>query len=378
MKVKMTLMEKHELCNEHAANPNVSYSSLALWATQKFGLSTTPAKSTICNILKRHATRSLRSDHKERTNDRRVKLPDVEQSVLQWVLRCEKIGVCITGDIIRERAQVVCDQLNISPEGRLAFSRGWLYKFQRKHGLSCKYQHGEAGSVPQEVVDEGRQETLQETSGYSPSNVYNMDETGLFYCLSPHRSITRNRVPGTKASKKRITMALTTNGDGSDLVDPLFIGTAARPRCFRGLSPRDVGFDYHFSKKAWMNADIFNAYLTALNAKMVVQDRKILLLVDNAPPHMLLEETPLTNVKLKMLPKNTTAYLQPQDAGIIASFKAKYRKKQVQNALDQIDAVMEGRQDGLFEVPLNEAMQWAKDAWASVTPATFASVGAAN
>ncbi|KAF0685711.1 Aste57867_22458 [Aphanomyces stellatus] len=104
--------------------------------------------------------------------------------------------------------------------------------------------------------------------------------------------------------------------------------------------------------------------------KWLSQDRKILLLVDNAPPHMLLEETLLTNVKLKMLPKNTMAYLEPQDAGIIASFKAKYRKKQVQNALDQIDAVMEGHQDGLFEVPLNEAMQWAKDAWASVTPAT--------
>ncbi|KAF0693897.1 Aste57867_15171 [Aphanomyces stellatus] len=120
-----------------------------------------------------------------------------------------------------------------------------------------------------------------------------------------------------------------------------------------------------------MNADIFNSYLKTLDAKMVEEDRKILLLVDNAPPHLLKDDTLLRNVKLKMLPKNTTTYLQPQDAGIIAAFKSKYRKHQVRNALGQIDAVMAGRQDGLYEVPLNEAMQWAKDAWTSVSQETI-------
>ncbi|ETV92855.1 hypothetical protein H310_13046 [Aphanomyces invadans] len=83
------------------------------------------------------------------------------------------------------------------------------------------------------------------------------------------------------------------------------------------------------------------------------------------------EDTVLTNVSLKMLPPNTTAYLQPQDAGIIASFKAKVKQRQLQNALEQINCVMAGRQDKLYEVPLVEAMAWAKDAWHDVTTTTI-------
>ncbi|ETV69651.1 hypothetical protein H257_14674 [Aphanomyces astaci] len=32
-----------------------------------------------------------------RKNDRIVTLPDIEERILEWVLRCEDLGVCITG-----------------------------------------------------------------------------------------------------------------------------------------------------------------------------------------------------------------------------------------------------------------------------------------
>ncbi|KAF0702727.1 hypothetical protein AaE_015751 [Aphanomyces astaci] len=235
---------------------------------------------------------------------------------------------------------------------------------------SCNTAKLEAGSTPPETVEAGRAEMQTITTGYEPADIYNMDETSFFYCLSPHRSITRNRVPGTKKSKKRITLALTSNADGSHMVDPLFIGSAMRPRCFGGQTGAELGFDYHSSKKAWMNGGIFNSYLDAMNTKMVEQGRRILMLVDNAPPHQVNADTQLTNVSIRMLPPNTTAYLQPQDAGFIASFKAKVKQRQLQNALDQIDAVMSGRQDRLYEVPLVEAMGWAQDAWRSIEQST--------
>ncbi|RHY79851.1 hypothetical protein DYB26_012421 [Aphanomyces astaci] len=53
--------------------------------------------------------------------------------------------------------------------------------------------------------------------------------------------------------------------------------------------------------------------------------------------------------------------LGPQDAGIIASFKAKVKQRQLQNALQQIDSVMAGRQDGLYESQLAlRVYKWAK------------------
>ncbi|KAF0710887.1 hypothetical protein As57867_005436, partial [Aphanomyces stellatus] len=172
-----------------------------------------------------------------------------------------------------------------------------------------------------------------------------MDETSFFYCMTPHRSITRNLIPGLKKNKKRITVALTTNAAGTDMIEPLFIGTAIRPRCFGGQTPRDLGFDYYASKKGWMTSNIFNSYLKHEDDKMAQEERKFLMLVDNAPPHLVHADTHLRNVSVKMLPKNTTAHLLPQDAGITASFKAKVKQRQLQNALGQINSVLAGRQD---------------------------------
>ena len=53
------------------------------------------------------------------------------------------------------------------------------------------------------------------------------------------------------------------------------------------------------------------------------QNRNILLLVDNAPTHVLYETTNLTNIVIKYLSPNTTAHLQPCDQGIINSFKVR-------------------------------------------------------
>ncbi|RHY15463.1 hypothetical protein DYB32_010762 [Aphanomyces invadans] len=156
----------------------------------------------------------------------------------------------------------------------------------------------------------------------------------------------------------------------TDVVDPLFIGTAARPRCFNGATASELSFNYMSSKKGWMTGGIFNPYLLQMNQRMLSEDRKVLLLVDNVPPHRPDDESALTNIKVKMLPNNTTALLQPQDAGIIASFKAKVKQRQLTNALQQIESVMAGRQDGHYEELLLEAISWAKDARRSVSQET--------
>jgi hypothetical protein len=70
-----------------------------------------------------------------------------------------------------------------------------------------------------------------------------------------------------------------------------------------------------------MQTSIFNDYLANLNRYMRSQNRNILLLLDNAPTHSVSETIDLSNIKIHFLPPNTTAFLQPCDAGIINSFK---------------------------------------------------------
>ena len=77
------------------------------------------------------------------------------------------------------------------------------------------------------------------------------------------------------------------------------------PRGLRGLDLNKIGVRYTNTPKSWMVIDLFQEYLHELNQKMAEEDRKILLLVDNAPSHVMDEE--LTNIKIKFLPKNTTS-----------------------------------------------------------------------
>src|SRR3989440_10866460 len=46
----------------------------------------------------------------------------------------------------------------------------------------------------------------------------------------------------------------------------------------------------------------------------------------------------LTNIELVYLPPNTTAHLQPMDAGIIHSFKAKYKREFCNHIIYQFDS----------------------------------------
>ena len=72
---------------------------------------------------------------------------------------------------------------------------------------------------------------------------------------------------------------------------------------------------------------------------MLLNGRKVLLIVDNAGGHRIKQEVliQLRNVRLEFLPPNVTNVLQPLDAGIIKSFKTKYRQLLVKDLIRQLD-----------------------------------------
>ena len=65
---------------------------------------------------------------------------------------------------------------------------------------------------------------------YEPKDVYNADETGLFYQCTPDRTlaIRGSDVEGRKQSKKRVTLLVGANMDGSDKLPLLMIGRTQR------------------------------------------------------------------------------------------------------------------------------------------------------
>ena len=65
-----------------------------------------------------------------------------------------------------------------------------------------------------------------------------------------------------------------------------------------------------------MNSEIMSDVLRRLDRKMKMQNRNIVLLLDNVTSHQELIEKNLSIIKLVFLPKNKMSKLQPLDAGI--------------------------------------------------------------
>ena len=105
-----------------------------------------------------------------------------------------------------------------------------------------------------------------------------------------------------------------------------------------------------------------------LNFLMRKERRNVILFLDNATVHPTSLIDMYSNIKIVFLPKNTTSRLQPLDAGIIQSFKTKYRKKLMRYVIARIN-------DDLFaseiDIDILQAITWVADAWNEVSVETI-------
>jgi hypothetical protein len=114
--------------------------------------------------------------------------------------------------------------------------------------------------------------------GYEPRDVYNEDETGLFFNVLPDRTLVYKgeSCDGRKNSKDRLTVLLCVNSDGSDKQVPIVIGKSPKPRCFKNV--KNMPTKCRANGKAWMTTEIICSFLHSLDAQMGAQNRQIIFL----------------------------------------------------------------------------------------------------
>ncbi|CAG2196328.1 unnamed protein product [Mytilus edulis] len=119
---------------------------------------------------------------------------------------------------------------------------------------------------------------------FNPNDVYNADETGLYYRALPENTLTRkdDNVAGGKKLKDRITTMVFCNMTSTDKHQLLIIGKSEDTRCFRGKKSLPV--IYKNNKNSWMTSEIFKEWLKDLNKDMR-QDKDI-----ENPPNMTEDE----------------------------------------------------------------------------------------
>lgn len=142
-----------------------------------------------------------------------------------WFCNARAYKLRISHAIMRSKAQQIAKLLD--PETKFSASNGWLDKFIKRHDVSSKTLSGEGASVNQNTVDGWYKQMDEICQGYDLKDIFNIDETGLFYESKPKRSYVELNDPclNVKESKKRLTICLFTNALGSK-EHPIIIGNA--------------------------------------------------------------------------------------------------------------------------------------------------------
>ena len=291
--------------------------------------------------------------------------PELEAALFEWQQRMQKKKATITGDVLKGKARELWDRLpQFDGLDKPRWSSGWLDGFKKRFKIKEYVQHGEAASADinnPEIIKQ-MNDLRELCATYADRDIFNMDETGLFWKLTPNRTLATEARSGGKKSKDRVTVALTTNGDGTERLEPWIIGQSKNPRCFKNINRKLLRIEYRNNKSKWMTGMIMEEYLWWFDAKM--RGRKVLLLLDNFSGHELGVELVggldgLDNTRIAWLPPNTTSHWQPLDQGIIATFKLYYRKQWIAYMLRQY----EGNKDPNQTVSLLKAVQWCRVAW---------------
>ena len=202
-----------------------------------------------------------------------------------------------------------------------------LQRFSAHHQIKFANLHGESAEVNSEAVDQWKEKLPEICVGYNPRDIYNCDETGVFFRALPQKSLIPNggEQSGIKDSKDRFSMLVCANALGEKL-KLWIIGKSKRLHSFpRYTSALEQYVTYRSNSKAWMTGDIFMEFLNKLNKKIKLQGRHIIMLLNNCLTHPAIH---LSNIKLVFYWYfYCTSKLQAMDLGVIANLKSKYQQR---------------------------------------------------
>ena len=321
----------------------------------------------LCKILKNRS--SLEMNIKENQNllckrRRTGKDTEVESALKLWFTDVRKHDARVNGPLMRQKAEDLAKQMK---KTNFVATDGWFQRWKKRENIVYKRLHGELNDADAPAAASWLEvEWPKIIADYSPDDVYNADETGLFYrALPEHTYLIKNEtVRGCKVLKDRVTVLCCANMQGKKQ-RLLMIGKSHNPRCFKGIKKLLV--EYKANANAWMTSVIFKEWLMKWDNQLT---KNITLLVDNCTAHAV--NVTLNHIKLIFLPANTTSLLQPLDQGIIRSLKAHYRREMRANVLEQIEDVKKVSANNLAKkTNLLEALHLLALSWKHVSEETI-------
>jgi DDE superfamily endonuclease/Tc5 transposase DNA-binding domain len=241
------------------------------------------------------------------------------------------------------------DELSSKEQPNISFlaSKGWFENFKKRFSLrNVKFQ-GEQASADVEAAQKFILEIPQiiEEGEYSADQIFNADETALYWKKLPSRTFiskVEKQAPGYKLCKDRVTLHMCSKLSGNFVVKPMIINRTLNPRAMKNLDKSHLPVLWRANKKGWMTQNLFEVWFKNCFIPEVEQflkkknlSFKVLLLIDNAGSHS--RELNHPNVKIVFFPPKCTSLIQPLDQGIIATLKAYYIRLAFQKIFERLE-----------------------------------------
>lgn len=286
----------------------------------------------------------------------------INNEIWNWFVSERAKNIPVLGPMIQEKAREIAMQ-----QGNVTFkaSNGWLSSFRNRYKISWNQMNSNSSEVNSINVQKWKSKISEFVKDYDPMDIYNCDETGLFFRAVPNETLKlkKEKCKNGKLSNERLTVLLCVNMIG-DFEKPIVIGKSAKPRCFNNLDMSKLPVIWNANKKTWMTSRIMENWLLQFNNRLLGENRKIILFLDNASCHPKLT---LSNIRLAWFPPNTTSITQPMDQGIISCVKLFYRNFLLQSLIANPSHTNDNLDIFKNITPL-EAIQWLGGAIELVKP----------
>ncbi|XP_041361927.1 tigger transposable element-derived protein 4-like [Gigantopelta aegis] len=150
------------------------------------------SQSQVCRIAgKREDIRTRYECNKtnpERKRLRSGKAEDVEGALSEWFDSARSRDIPVSGPILAEKAKDLAKHLHKEDFNP---TNGWLSRWKERHNIVYKRLHGEKKDADLVAADKWTQTVLPDIlKTYEADDIYNADETGLYYRALPDGTLT--------------------------------------------------------------------------------------------------------------------------------------------------------------------------------------------
>ncbi len=156
-----------------------------------------------------------------------------------WIDSMRRARLPVPPSLAIAKAKSIASTLSIS-DSNFKASWQWFSRFRTRQGLQKMLIHGEGAEVdkndPKLLL--ALEELYSIIAQYDPENIYNMDETGLFFRLLPIYSILMpnediSSTRGKKKVKDRVSLIVCANAFGTHKIPCVMIGKSKEPTCIK-------------------------------------------------------------------------------------------------------------------------------------------------